>query len=171
MSKVLKSFKPLYRQDARYLVLGSMPGQASLTAQQYYAHPRNAFWAILAETELADVPVSYQQRQKLLFEREVALWDVLQYCQRDGSLDSAIKRSSEQVNDFAWLFSQLPKLKYILFNGQKAEQVFVRHVIKPALLDVSAYQLTLLPSTSPANAAMPLALKRAEWGCALAGNA
>ncbi len=161
------SFDPVFRKDARILVLGSMPGIASLTAAQYYAHPRNLFWPLLSQAADQTLPTSYDARLALLMESGVALWDVLRACEREGSLDARIVRSSEQPNDFAWLFAQLPCLERICFNGQKAADSFRRHVQSSGVLDLSRYELRTLPSTSPANASVALERKRTLWMDAL----
>ncbi|WP_096087532.1 DNA-deoxyinosine glycosylase [Agaribacterium haliotis] len=163
---LLNSFEPLWREDAHILVLGSMPGVASLEQQQYYAHPRNLFWPLLFNGDLSAVPQDYSLRCCRLFDRRLALWDVLKHCRRAGSLDSAIETQSEVANDFAYLFKRLPLLKRICFNGQKAAQSFSRHVIK-AGLDCSAYELLTLPSTSPANAGISYEKKYRLWAEAL----
>lgn len=159
----VRSFAPIITPDARVLVLGSMPGKASLAAGQYYAHPRNAFWSIMGGLFEFDYRVAYEQRVVLLSAARVALWDVLASCYRPGSMDADIDDGSLVVNDFAWLFGRCPDIGAVFFNGAKAEQTYRRHVL-PAL-DAASQQLPLyrLPSTSPANARLSLAAKRAQW--------
>lgn len=159
----LHSFAPIIDEQATVLVLGSMPGQASLTANEYYAHRHNLFWQFPAQILGIDTPARYSERLAMLQHFRVALWDVLQQCQRDGSLDSSIIASSEQANDLVALLSHYSKIKTICFNGQKAYQSFKRHVLKAAPSFFEHYSLVVLPSTSPANASIPKDTKLSLW--------
>lgn len=143
------------------LILGSMPGQASLAAGQYYAHPRNAFWPIMGALVGAGPELPYPRRVQQLQATGIALWDVLAECERPGSLDAHIVAASIRANDFAGLLPELPTLRAIAFNGSAAEQAFRRHVL-PALPGLRV-DLLRLPSTSPAHAARSLTQKLAEW--------
>jgi hypoxanthine-DNA glycosylase len=161
-----QGFPPIENARARVLILGSMPGLASLQAGQYYAHPRNQFWpilgAILATTlnrNLAELP--YPERVRCLPEVGIALWDVLQMCQRPGSLDANIAPESVVANDFATFFVRHPAITQVYFNGASAEQHFKRHVL--ALLALPQLQTRRLPSTSPAHAALDFPAKLAAW--------
>lgn len=148
------------RPDARLLILGSMPGAKSLQQQQYYAHPRNAFWPLMARILGFDPGLSYSDRLQAMLSRRVALWDVIGYCQRQGSLDSAI--TAEQANDFGRFFLLHNKIEAIGFNGGKAWQCFRRQVIgKQPLPD--GLQLIPLPSTSPAHASLSFDDKLQQW--------
>ena len=113
---------------ARVLILGSMPGAASLAAGQYYAHPRNAFWRILGAVCHFPADAPYAARVAALQAAGIAVWDVLQSCVRPGSLDTAIERSSEVPNDLAGLLVRHPGIGRICFNGGTAEAAFRRHV-------------------------------------------
>lgn len=162
-------FTAIANDDAHILILGSMPGIESLRKQRYYAHPRNAFWPIMLELfDLAE-DLSYQQRCDSLIANKIALWDVLQSCQRQGSLDSDIKASGIVVNNFTEFLHSHPALKLIVFNGAKAEQIFNKYVL-PTL---SENQLSIarkrLPSTSPAHAAMSFQQKYLCWRHVLLG--
>ena len=95
----IHSFPPIESRNARVLILGSMPGIASLAANQYYAHPRNAFWPILAETIGFDPAIPYEGRVRAVTAAGIAVWDVLQSCNRDGSLDARIDRDTLVVNE------------------------------------------------------------------------
>ena len=146
------------RADARILVLGSLPGQRSLSEQEYYAHPQNAFWSIMKE--LFGIEGEYAERCRLLTEQEIALWDVLRASVRPGSLDADIRVDSAKANDFASFLGEHTLIEKILFNGKKAEQLFHR------LVPTSHCQhldLIGLPSTSPAYAAMPFKGKLEIW--------
>jgi TDG/mug DNA glycosylase family protein len=140
-----------------------MPGKASLAAHQYYAHPRNCFWQIMHR--VLDVPsnASYEQRCQGLAEKCVALWDVVKMCTRISSLDSDIVESSIVPNDFEAYLRAHPGIRTIFFNGAKAEKTYLRHV-QPRLPDrLTRIRTIRLPSTSPANASMPLAVKLEHW--------
>lgn len=165
MSRVT-SFSPIADKSARVLVLGSMPGVLSLQANQYYAHPRNAFWRIMSSIYGFSADAPYETRVESLKASGVALWDVLQACVRVGSLDSAIEAGSRVPNDFPAFFEQHPGIKLVGFNGGEAEKSFRRY----ALPHLSASDITFvrLPSTSPAHA-VSFERKVAAWRLALAG--
>nr|WP_294923249.1 DNA-deoxyinosine glycosylase [uncultured Flavobacterium sp.] len=152
------SFAPITTADATILILGTMPGTKSLEIQQYYGHPQNNFWRFMFEILNEDFSKDYDARKALLIKNKIALWDVLQYCERIGSLDSAIK--NEITNDFEQFLKQHPTIKTIFFNGQKAATFFKKHV---SLKNNKDYNLITLPSTSPANASKPFETKLNEW--------
>lgn len=153
------SFPPVADANARILILGSMPGAASLRAQQYYAHPQNAFWKLMRDMVGAGPELAYQERLTALHKAGIAVWDVLQSCVREGSLDSAIQE--EMPNDFAAFFKQHSKIEAVFFNGAKAEASFHRLVLPHVYL--VGIRLQRLPSTSPAHAGMSYADKLAAW--------
>lgn len=150
--------------DAVALVLGSLPGVASLQAVQYYAHPRNAFWPIMGDLVGAAPSLPYAARLQRLIDARIALWDVFARAERPGSLDSAIVDATAQVNDFPAFFAAHPKVRTVLLNGGKAHAAFRRFVLPS--LDASP-TLIALPSTSPANASHRLETKTAAWRNAL----
>ncbi|WP_409524655.1 DNA-deoxyinosine glycosylase [Nitrincola sp. MINF-07-Sa-05] len=155
------SFPPIEPENARILILGSMPGVASLEAQQYYAHPRNAFWPIMGELFGAHPELPYHNRVEILKAEGIAVWDVLESCVRVGSLDADIDEGSLKVNDFESFFRRHPDIRHVVFNGAKAEQSFRRYALPELRLDYLSY--TRLPSTSPAHAAMKLENKCKAW--------
>lgn len=158
-----QSFPPVIAAGAYLLVLGSMPGVASLKASEYYAHPRNAFWRIMGDLFGAAPSLPYGERLQRLQGAGIALWDVIASCERLGSLDSEIVTGSVEVNDFAAFFATYPSIRRVFFNGAAAESYFRRHV-RPALPDsVARLELHRLPSTSPAHAARNYAQKLAAW--------
>ena len=158
----IRGFPPIAVPDAEILILGSMPGIASLEAGQYYAHPRNAFWPIMCVLFRACPDLSYSDRVRVLARRKVAVWDVLQLCQREGSLDAAIR--DEVPNDFATFFAAHPNIRRIGLNGGKAAASFQRHA---ALHQPASAEAVVLPSTSPAYASLNLEAKCALWWEAL----
>lgn len=158
---VIHSFPPVAGSYVRILILGSMPGEASLTASQYYAHPRNAFWPIMAPLLQIQSDAPYHQKLAALRSSPFALWDVLKSCKRTGSLDSSIEADTQKINDFQTLFTQHPAITHIFFNGGKAEACFMRYVLHQ--YDCGSLQLTRLPSTSPANARLPFEDKAEIW--------
>jgi double-stranded uracil-DNA glycosylase len=163
----VQSFAPIGDAKARVLILGSMPGKASLAAGQYYAHPQNLFWRILGEVTGASPASPYAARARALKSCGIALWDVLESCAREGSLDSDIDDASISGNDFASFYRAHPRIAHVFFNGAKAEACYRKHVL-PALGDAPAppgYQR--LPSTSPANASMSRAHRQKVWKQAL----
>ena len=163
---IANSFAPIVNHNTHTLILGSMPGQASLNAQQYYAHPRNAFWPIICSLLNIAAGSDYLQRLAALQNAGIGLWDVLAQCERPGSLDSNINSASIVPNNFRELFSKHPHIQRLFFNGATAEQLFRRHVL-PQLSDFSYLQLQRLPSTSPAHAALSQEKKLAIWTSAL----
>lgn len=157
------SFSPIAANDATTLILGSMPGIISLEQQQYYAHPRNAFWPIMATLYKVETDWDYIQRCDCLMENKIAVWDVLQSCQRQGSLDQHIEANSMIANNFNLFLQQHPHVNRIFFNGGKAEQVFKRHVQPTLDENTNALSFQRLPSTSPAHAAMTFKQKLHIW--------
>lgn len=147
------------------LILGSMPGTASLQANEYYAHPRNAFWPIMAAVLGFDPAAPYHDRVAALRAGRVAVWDVLKACRRTGSLDSDIEPDSIEFNDFGTFFAAHPGVTRVCFNGGTAERLYQRFV--PAILTRRDLHYTRLPSTSPAHAAMSVADKSHAWRAAL----
>lgn len=140
-----------------------MPGNVSLQATQYYAHPRNAFWFIIESLFSDKINLSYSERQKLIVEHHVAVWDVLASCDRNGSLDSSIKASSIVANDFVNFFNINPTIKTVFFNGGTAEKVFMKAFKTASFLDNDELNFIRLPSTSPAHAAMTKQQKLQSW--------
>jgi len=149
--------------NAQIFILGSMPSRKSLADDQYYAHPQNAFWPVMAELFGFDVGLAYDARLAQLRTNHVALWDVAHQCIRPGSLDSAIEIESVVANDFASLFTDFPHIHAIFFNGRKAEELYRRLVWPELPIAYQSIQQHLLPSTSPANAGMNRDQKLAAW--------
>lgn len=162
---VLQAFPPVVAEKSRVLILGSMPSVVSLRQSQYYAHPHNAFWRIIHDLWGAVLPVDYAARKQFLLAHELALWDVVAACRRNGSADATIR--DVVANDFAAFFRQWPRIERICFNGRMAEQLFMQKVLKEqglsALDELRPGLLACrLPSTSPAHA-VSYAEKLAQW--------
>jgi hypoxanthine-DNA glycosylase len=153
--RMLEGLAPVIDADTRLMVLGSFPGAASLAAQQYYGHPRNNLWPLLSALWGEDLVVlPYAQRLAALRRRHVGLWDVYSHCEREGSLDSAIR--SPVPNDLGRLKTLAPSLRAVAHNG--AESARSRRITEGLGLEVHT-----LPSTSPANASWSFERKLAAW--------
>lgn len=151
----LLGLPPVIGPDTRLLVLGSFPGVASLRAQRYYGHPQNQFWKILSALWAVDLlGMAYEDRIAVVRERGLGIWDVYGACEREGSLDSAIRNA--ELNDFAWLQQQCPRLQAVAHNGGES----FRHAKHTQALGLPVHQL---PSTSPANASWSFERKLLAW--------
>ena len=150
------AFDPVVDANTRLLILGSLPGDASLMAAQYYGHPRNAFWRLISGVvgrDLAALP--YAERLAALKAAGVGLWDVIASAERPGSLDAAIRRP--EAADLRGLVAGLPDLRAVAFNGGTAARLG-----RAILAGESGTALIDLPSSSPAHA-RPFAEKAAAW--------
>ena len=151
-----RSFPPVVAPDTRVLVLGSLPGERSLVAQRYYAHPQNRFWHLIGGViGVALEPLDYEARLAALLEARVGLWDTVASAHRTGSLDAAIREAAH--NPLVELAGSLPGLRAVGFNGGASARIGM-----PQLAG-SGVALIALPSSSPAYAAMPLAEKQKLW--------
>ncbi|MEE9355014.1 MAG: DNA-deoxyinosine glycosylase [Methylococcaceae bacterium] len=159
---LIESFPPLIAEHCKVLVLGSMPGEESLRRQQYYAHPRNAFWPIMQQI-FGWHETTYELRSHQLVTSGVAVWGVLQRCTRSGSLDASIDPKSIEVNDFDRLLNRYSAINSVFFNGGTAAKVFNKNVLPKLSGDLLHLSYQQLPSTSPAHAAMTLNQKTAAW--------
>lgn len=157
----LQGLLPIVGSAARVLILGSFPSETSLQQQQYYAHPRNQFWHIMECLFGIARGNPYPQRCQQLVEHDIALWDVLQSCQRQGSMDSKIR--TPEVNDLAGFYKRYGRVSAVFWNGAAAEKYYreiVGMVTKPVGQTFTAVRL---PSSSPANATISLSGKVAQW--------
>lgn len=159
----LNSLPPVVGDDPRVLVLGSMPGAASLREQRYYAHPRNLFWPMMQCHLGIDASAPYPERLQALRGCGVALWDVLAACHRRGSLDGAIDRASEEPNAVPEWLAAHPGIDAVLLNGGRAATMFRRHLEAACLRQRPRLRVLRPPSTSPANQSIPLAQREAAW--------
>ena len=152
-----RGFAPVVNDHVRLLVLGSLPGDASLVQSQYYGHRQNRFWQLMSEVISVDLTsLDYQRRLQSLLENGVGLWDVIAEAQRDGSLDSNIRNQAN--NDLVGLIAGLPHLATIAFNGGTAARLGLKVLQEHA----NRYQIVKLPSSSPAFT-RPYAEKLDAW--------
>lgn len=151
-----KAFPPIADKNSEILILGTMPGEKSLELQQYYGNRGNQFWKILFEILGEAFSSDYNDRVALLPKYRIALWDVLQYCEREGSLDSAIK--NEMANDFEAFYAEHPQIKHVFFSSKNAAAYYDKYVGRKEGL---VYDV--LPSPSGANASMRPAQKLQVW--------
>ncbi len=159
---MLQCFPPLIDDNAQILIIGTMPSVKSLDRKEYYAHPRNAFWKIIATlfnngSDFSD----FAEKKACILKNHLALWDNLKFCERQGSLDSNIKNMIP--NDFETLLKTHPHISHLIFNGKKSFQIFKK--FHPNLLE--KYPYFILPSTSPANATLSVDKKFSLWQDAL----
>lgn len=153
---LIKSFLPVISSNPKLIILGSMPGVKSLELNQYYGHKQNHFWKIMSIVYNQKYTDDYSKRLNIIFDNDIVLWDVLMYCQREGSLDCNIK--NVQPNDILSLLKKYPSIKSIYFNGQKAEKLFAKHIGFN-----SGYRYYTLLSSSPANAIYSFEEKLVNW--------
>jgi len=154
-SPLLMGLAPVIAPGTRILILGSFPGAASLAAQQYYAHPRNQFWKLVGALVGEDLyALPYNERLPRLLAHRFGLWDVLAACEREGSLDSAIRKPA--ANDFERLHKLCPQLETVGFNGQASGKFAPQ-------FEQAGYRTVVLPSSSPAHMAMTFEQKLEIW--------
>lgn len=151
-----KAFPPIIDSQSKILILGTMPGEKSLEIQEYYGNRGNQFWKLLFTLINKDFSYDYIIRKKLLKENSIALWDVLQYCEREGSLDSKIK--NEIPNDFETFYKAYPNIKNVFFSSKNAALYYDKYVGKKESI---TYEI--LPSPSGANASKSFAEKLQIW--------
>jgi len=155
MQNRISSFPPIIDVHSRILILGSIPGVKSLEKQQYYAHPQNKFWKIIFELFNEDFTEDYPERIHILRKHHIAIWDVIDSCERKGSLDSEIK--NEEANQIAELLQEYPNIKSIFCNGGKSYKNLQKVLGKNYKLPI-----ILLPSTSPLHT-VSFEKKLEEW--------
>lgn len=155
-NKRILSFPPVLSSKPRVLILGTMPSVKSLEQQEYYGNKQNVFWKLLFALVGKELPSTYAEKMDFIHNNHLALWDVLQSCERQGSLDSDIK--AEVPNDIRQLLHDFPSIHSLVFSSQKAAQYFKKYVGQ-----IEGIQLITLPSPSGANARMPFAQKLEAW--------
>jgi TDG/mug DNA glycosylase family protein len=154
-SALLTGLPPVLDRDIHVLILGSFPGEKSLAAKQYYAHPRNQFWPLMSAVLAEDlVGLPYRERLVRLLAHRIGLWDVIAACERQGSLDTAIRHA--QANDFAALKQCCPQLARVCFNGKTSGKLAPE-------FSSAGFETLVLPSSSPANAQFSFVQKLVIW--------
>ena len=143
-SDIIYSLRPIENEDSRVLILGSIPGAESLRKQQYYANQRNHFWPIIYGIFGQNPDEDYERRKRFLLAKGIALWDVIEKCERSGSLDANIK--NEQPNKIEELLNTHPEIRLVVFNGTKAYDIYRKKI---GFEENTARIYKLLPSTSP----------------------
>ena len=151
-----KSFLPIIDKETKILILGSLPGKKSLELREYYGHPRNRLWKILAHLTGNEIPQNYNRKKEFLFKNNIGLWDVAHSAYREGSLDSNIKK--ENPNDIEDLLESYETIKVIGFNGKKSEKMFFKYFTEKL-----GIKYVPLPSTSPANMAINFEEMCSRW--------
>jgi len=151
-----KAFEPIVNYNSKILILGTMPGEKSLELQEYYGNRGNQFWRLLFTLFNKELSHEYNDKLSLLVYNQIALWDVLQYCEREGSLDSNIK--NEEANDFEAFYKTYPQIKHVFFSSKNAAAYYDRYVGRKK--DV---EYDVLPSPSGANATKTFTQKLEIW--------
>lgn len=150
-----KGFPIIANHNTKVLVMGTFPGEIALSKNEYYGNPRNGFWKTMSSICNTDIANSnYQTKLKVLLDNKIGLWDIIDSCNRDGSLDTSIKDKSH--NDFSLIRQSGPNIEYIFFNGHNAAS-------KKKDLEKFGYKTLVLPSLSPTNARIALSDKTIIW--------
>lgn len=156
----ITSFDPIVDSKTKILILGSIPGVKSLEKVEYYGNKQNQFWEILFSIfKQESVPECYKNKVNFLLQNRIGLWDVVQNCERKGSLDIAIK--NQEINDFNSFFNEYPQITTLVFNGKTAYQFFYKKYGQ-----IKGITYSVMPSTSPANT-IPFEKKLNEWSLIL----
>jgi len=151
-----KAFEPIVSNTSEILILGTMPGEKSLELQEYYGNRGNQFWRLLFTLFDKELSHDYNEKIRLLKDNNIALWDVLQYCEREGSLDSNIK--NELPNNFEAFYKHYPNIKRVLFSSKNAAAYYDKYVGRKETIEYD-----VLPSPSGANATKSFAEKLEIW--------
>lgn len=152
---IVHSFEPVYDKDSEILILGTLPSVKSRENNFYYGHKQNRFWKVLATLLKEPVPDTIEEKKAMLLAHRIALWDVIQSCDIKGSSDSSIK--NVQPTDIGMILEKT-NITRIYANGNKAGQLYKRYQFP-----VTGRKATVLPSTSPANAAWSLERLCKTW--------
>ena len=155
MERVTHEFQPVFNRDSRVLILGTFPSVKSRQQQFYYGHPQNRLWRVTAALLKKEVPVTIEEKKKMLLDGHIAIWDVIDTCDIEGSSDSSIR--NVKANDIGGLLAQT-SIRAVFANGDKACQLYRKYCMEQA-----GREIIRLPSTSPANAAWTLEKLIQAW--------
>ena len=155
MERVTHEFQPVFNRDSRVLILGTFPSVKSRQQQFYYGHPQNRFWRVTSALLKKEVPVTIEEKKKMLLDGHIAIWDVIDTCDIEGSSDSSIR--NVKANDIGGLLAQT-SIRAVFANGDKACQLYRKYCMEQA-----GREIIRLPSTSPANAAWTLEKLIQAW--------
>ena len=155
MERVTHEFQPVFNRDSRVLILGTFPSVKSRQQQFYYGHPQNRCWRVTAALLKKEVPVTIEEKKKMLLDGHIAIWDVIDTCDIEGSSDSSIR--NVKANDIGGLLAQT-SIRAVFANGDKACQLYRKYCMEQA-----GREIIRLPSTSPANAAWTLEKLIQAW--------
>lgn len=156
---------PIIGTAPEILILGSLPSDESIRRQEYYGHPRNRFWPVMAAVLGEEAPTGYEAKKAMLMDHKIAVWDVFASARRHGSLDSAIH--DEVPNDIASLLRANPSIRTICLNGGKAAAAFRRFCRRnPGAIDLSLYKVQEFASTSQLSISVGWTFERLckQWG-------
>ena len=165
--EITEGFPPIVGSNPKLLILGSLPSVQSVGKRQYYAHSRNSFWPIMGELFGAGIDKPYEERQTIIADAGIAIWDVLASSVRPGSMDVDIDQNTAKPNDINAFLQQHPGIKLICFNGHTAATLYRRFLTQPIKNNLDNLEYVLLPSTSPAFASMRFSEKLRHWATAL----
>lgn len=153
--RVSHEFEPVYDKNSKVLILGTFPSVKSRECQFYYGHPQNRFWKIMALLTETEIPVTIEEKKKMLLENGIAIWDVIASCEIIGSSDSSIKNVIPADIERVLEESQISE---IYANGSTAKRLYEKYVKKNI-----GREIVGLPSTSPANAAYSVDRLMKSW--------
>jgi hypoxanthine-DNA glycosylase len=154
-TRVVHPLEPIYDVNSQILILGSFPSVKSREQHFYYGHPQNRFWKVMAQVLSCPVPVTIEEKTKMLLSHHIALWDVIASCEITGSSDASIR--NVRANDLSGILSKT-KIKLICTNGTKAYELYKKYIFS-----VNGIEAVKLPSTSPANAAYSIEHLVEDW--------
>lgn len=154
MKQLIKGFDPIVSNNSKVLILGSMPSVVSLDKQEYYGFAHNRFWKIM-HTVFHDEITSYDKKKQLIINNHLALWDVIHACEREGSLDSAIR--NVEVNNLSEFLKRYPNINAVICNGKKSYELYMRYFKNEKV------KVYVLPSTSNANRTIKEDVLFSKW--------
>ena len=155
MEPITHPIAPVFDAQSKILILGSFPSVKSRESAFFYGHPQNRFWKVLSGLLVCGCPQTIEEKTQMLLAHHIALWDVIASCRIEGSSDSSIR--DVVPTDLSVILDRAP-IRAVFCNGQTAFRLYER--FQAAQTGLPA---TLLPSTSPANAAYSVERLMASW--------